>query len=129
MFQFPFDGHQPIANLAQGLSLPQLAKQHGCKLSPAGKTTRVPLGVVLLHCLLEPLAGEQLQQLSKNAAYSIHGGTLLEIGFGFGNPIQPNRKFRQNLIWTGVVGNLPPIANQNQVTGAPVSQATSMLSY
>src|SRR5205807_5731903 len=103
--------------------LSQLAKQHSCKLSPAAKTTHVPLGIVLLHCLLEPLAREQLQQLSKNAAYSIHGGTLLEIGFGFGNPIQANRKSRQNLIWTGVVGNLPPIVNRRSEASVKSSRS------
>jgi hypothetical protein len=60
---------------------PQLAKQHGDKLAPAGETAGVPLGVVLPDCFLEFDSWEQLKELSKNAAYSIHGGSLL--GFGF----------------------------------------------
>src|SRR5216684_4558129 len=35
-----------------------------------------------------------------------------KLEFGFGNPIQPNRMFRQNLIRTRLVGNLRPIVNR-----------------
>jgi hypothetical protein len=47
----------------------QLAKQHGHELPPTGETPRVPFGFVLLDCLLELPAREQLQHLRKNAAY------------------------------------------------------------
>jgi hypothetical protein len=53
-----------------------MAKQHRHKLAPATETARVPLGFVLLYCLLETLAREQLEKLRENAAYSIQGGSL-----------------------------------------------------
>src|SRR5258706_6437037 len=53
MFQFAFTAGQSSANLAQGLSPSQLAKQHRHKLSPTGKSPGMTLGLVLPHRQLE----------------------------------------------------------------------------
>jgi hypothetical protein len=61
--------------------LAQLTKQHGDELAPAGEAARVPLGPVLAHPLLEFQTRKQLENLRKDAAYSVHGGTSsVEIG-------------------------------------------------
>jgi hypothetical protein len=74
MAQLALAGRQPPADLAQGVSLPQLAKQHGNELAPAGEAARVPLRPVLPYQLLELQAWKELEKLGENAAYSIHGG-------------------------------------------------------
>ena len=81
MSQLSFDRHETVADLPQRFGLTQLAKQHGHKLAPTTETPRVALGFVFLHGFLEFHSWEQLEQLGKNAAYSIQGGRLL-IGFG-----------------------------------------------
>jgi hypothetical protein len=43
------------------------------KLAPTGEAPGVAFGLLLLDGPLEFDAGEQLQQLAENAAYSIHG--------------------------------------------------------
>jgi hypothetical protein len=58
------------------VSSTQLAEQHGHKLAPARKTTRVPFRFMLANGGFELHAGKQLQQLTENAAYSVHGGSL-----------------------------------------------------
>jgi hypothetical protein len=77
--QFAFAGGQALANLAQRLGRGQLAKHHGHKLAPTGKPSGVSLGMERLDGLLELRSRKQLEQLSENAAYSIHGGTLLRL--------------------------------------------------
>src|SRR5689334_342526 len=57
--------------------MPQLAEQHGHKLRPAFEAAEMTLRFVLLHPGFELVAGEFLQHLRKDAAYSIHGGVLL----------------------------------------------------
>jgi hypothetical protein len=74
MGQLALAGRQPPADFAQGMGLPQLAKQHGDELPPAGEAPCVPLGPVLAHQLLELQARKKLEKLGENAAYSIHGG-------------------------------------------------------
>ena len=74
MAQFALAGRQSPADFAQGVRLPQLAKQHGDELPPASEATPVPLGPVLLHELLEFQARKKLEKLRENAAYSVHGG-------------------------------------------------------
>jgi hypothetical protein len=74
MAQLALAGRQTPTDFAQGMGLPQWAKQHGDELPPASETTRVPLGPVLAHQLLELQARKKLEKLREDAAYSIHGG-------------------------------------------------------
>jgi hypothetical protein len=53
-----------------------LTKHHGHKLAPTGKTAGMPFGMMLFNGLLKLVSWEQLEQLGKNTAYSIHGGSL-----------------------------------------------------
>jgi len=56
-----------------------LTEQHGHELAPARKTTRVPFRFMLANRYFELDAGKQLQQLTENAAYSIHGESLASV--------------------------------------------------
>jgi hypothetical protein len=73
--------------------MPQLAEQHGHKLRPAFEAAGMTLRFVLLHRGFELVAGEFLQHLRKDAAYSIHGGVLLwaVLDFLAETPLQPIR--------------------------------------
>jgi hypothetical protein len=66
-----------------------LAKQHGNELGPTIESSGVAFGSVLPHSGGKVTAGEQLQQLRKNAAYSIQGEPPVVNWFFDGNPIQP----------------------------------------
>jgi hypothetical protein len=57
----------------------QLAEQHGHELAPTSKAAGVAFSFMLPDCGLELHAGKQLQQLTENAAYSIHGGSLASV--------------------------------------------------
>src|ERR1700741_957870 len=95
MLQFSFATRQPAANLAQRTSLPQLAKQHGHELAPAGKSAGMALCTGLSNCLFKFQARKELQQLRKNAAYSVQGGiSCPESWFSSRNPTNSNRSFR-----------------------------------
>ncbi len=59
--QLAFASGQAPADFAQRVRLPQLAKQHGDELAPAGEAARVPLGSVLPHQLLEFQTRKQLE--------------------------------------------------------------------
>ena len=48
MRQFPHTAAQAVADLAQGIGVPQVAEQHGDELRPAGKALGGTLGGVLL---------------------------------------------------------------------------------
>jgi hypothetical protein len=56
-----------------------LAEQHGHELAPTSKATSVALGLMLANRSLKFDSGKQLQQLTENAAYSIHGGSLASV--------------------------------------------------
>jgi hypothetical protein len=58
-----------------------LAEQHRHELSPTAKSAAMSLGLMLPNRILKLYPWEQLQQLSENAAYSIHGGTLLQLNW------------------------------------------------
>jgi hypothetical protein len=75
--QFAFAAGQPAADLPQTLGVAELTEQHGDELAPTGKAPGMTLGVVLLHRSSKFVAGEQLQDLGKNATYSIHGWASL----------------------------------------------------
>jgi hypothetical protein len=79
MPQFAFTGRQTLADFSQRSGRCELTKHHGHELAPTGKTAGVPFGVVLLDGLLKLASWEQLEQLGKNAAYSIHGGSLRSV--------------------------------------------------
>jgi hypothetical protein len=51
----------------------QLAKQHGNKLGPTGKTPGMTFGFRLFNHLLELQTRKKLEYLTENAAKSIHG--------------------------------------------------------
>src|SRR5437879_7520879 len=68
----------------------------------------MPLGFVLLDQGFKLQPREHLQQLRKNAAYSIQAEVSdPEDWFFSGNPILQYRSSAANLIWTGVVPDLP----------------------
>jgi hypothetical protein len=61
----------------------QLTEQHGDELGPTAEAPRMMLRFMLADFGLKLRARDQLQNLTKNARYSIHGGSLR--GFGFGS--------------------------------------------
>ena len=85
MFQFPFDRHQAVADLPQRFRLARMAEHHSHKLTPATKTARVTLRLMLFHYSLKVLTREQLEDLRENAAYSIQGGSLRSVNLVFAN--------------------------------------------
>jgi hypothetical protein len=60
MFQFPLTASQTSGNLPEGVSSAQLTEKHGHKLSPAGKSSSVPLGLGVSDGLLELDSRKQL---------------------------------------------------------------------
>src|ERR1700682_701317 len=76
VLQFPHRSAQSATNLTQRLGPPQVAEQHGDELAPALESTGMAIRVVLFDGRFEFQPGKQLQKLRKNAAYSIHGGSL-----------------------------------------------------
>jgi len=60
---------QSVADLAQGVSAAELAKQHRDELRPAGEPLGVTLGAMLLHECRKFGAGEVLEQLIEQAGY------------------------------------------------------------
>src|SRR5258708_942495 len=72
--------------------MPQLAKHHRAELVPTREPTRVALGLGLFNRSGKLQPRHELQNLTENAAYSIHGGVLL---VGYGLPCQkPNQLTR-----------------------------------
>src|SRR5438445_7880104 len=70
----------------------------------------MPLGFVLLDQGFKLQPREHLQQLRKNAAYSIQAEVSDPDDWFFsGNPILQYRSSAANLIWTGVVPDLPSV--------------------
>ncbi len=95
MAQLAFTGRQALADFSQRTRPSQLQVHHGHELAPTGETARVPLGVMFLDGALELRSREQLEQLREDAAYSIHGGSLLRLKFGSaGTRISIYRNFR-----------------------------------
>jgi hypothetical protein len=74
MLELAFTTRQPAANLAQRTGLPQLTKQHRDELPPAGEPARVTLRTGFANRLLKFQTRKELQQLRKNATYSVQGG-------------------------------------------------------
>src|SRR5262245_33865821 len=54
----------------------QLAKCHGDELPPAGEASTVALAIMFLDQLRKLPSGDDLEKLTKNAAYSDQGGFL-----------------------------------------------------
>jgi hypothetical protein len=52
-----------------------LAKKHGDELPPTGETPGVAFASMPTHQPFKFQTRKQLEQLRKNAAYSVHGGT------------------------------------------------------
>jgi hypothetical protein len=73
MLQFAFASLQSFGDLAQGFRLRQVAKQHRYELPPTAKAPRMAFGIVLAHCRLEAVPGDQLENLAEIAAYSFQG--------------------------------------------------------
>jgi len=57
----------------------QLAEEHSHELAPTGKATSVACSFMLADGCFKLDAGKQLQQLTENAAYSNHGGSLASV--------------------------------------------------
>jgi hypothetical protein len=105
MPQLAFAGCQATTDFAQGLGLPELAKQHGHELPPTGETPGVALGSMLANQRFKLQTRKQLEQLRKNAAYSVHGGTSSVEICRFGKPqtqLTEIPPFLKNLIWTSL---------------------------
>jgi hypothetical protein len=81
MLQLAFTTRQSAANLAQRTGLPQLAKEHGNELAPASEPARMTFRSRLAIQLLEFHTRKDLQQLRKNAAYSVQGGISCSWGW------------------------------------------------
>jgi hypothetical protein len=77
-----------------------LAEKHSHELAPTGKAASVALGFVLANCSLKLDSRKQLQQLTENAAYSIHGGSLAWVIWFCREPISPlQRLTKPGLFW------------------------------
>src|SRR5437588_1697066 len=77
MLQLAFTGSQSVGDLAQRVSLAQLAEHHRHALAPTAETAAMPFGVMLLDGIHEGGLGNQAQHLREDAAYFIQRGTLL----------------------------------------------------
>src|SRR5215831_14126211 len=73
LLQSPFTTAEPASDLPQRLCIGQLAKQHGHKMVPASKTSRMPLDLCRLHLLMKLIPRKHLEQLRHDAAKSLHG--------------------------------------------------------
>ena len=83
----------------------------------------MPLRFVFFYQGFKLQPREQLQQLRKNAAYSIQAEVSdSEDWFFSGNPNPKYRSSAQKLIWTGVVGNRPHKHQENGEVGEEVEQ-------
>jgi len=58
---------QAVADVAQGISAAQLAKEHGDELCPAGKALGASFGAVLLNQRSKLSPGKMLEQLIEEA--------------------------------------------------------------
>jgi len=67
----------------------QLAKQYRDELAPATETAGVARGLVLPDGSLELQPRHELQDLRKNARYSLHGGSLLRLTSTLAKQAQP----------------------------------------
>ena len=72
---------QPVADLAQGVGVGQLAEQHRNQLCPAAKAFGAPFGVVFLDQRSELSSGKMLEQLIEQTGYLYDWSALL-LGFG-----------------------------------------------
>src|ERR1017187_10146400 len=96
------------------MSPAQLAKQHRHEPTPTGETSRVQLGLVLLHRLFEFPARKQFQHLRENAAcFHKAESPVVELVLPEPNPIlsgtqpltgrrSPLRPAVSPLIWTAM---------------------------
>ena len=75
--EFSLTRGQTTTDLPKAVDSAQLAEQHRDELGPAGKTPGVPLGFRVVDQLLELHARKKLENLTKDAAKSIHGLGLL----------------------------------------------------
>src|ERR1035441_5681027 len=91
MLQLPLAARQSTSDLAPRMRPAQLAKQHRHELTPTGETSRVPLGLVLLHRLFEFPARKQFQHLREHAAYFHKAESPVVELVLFRNPIQIGR--------------------------------------
>jgi hypothetical protein len=67
----------------------QLTEQHGHDLASTGKPAHVALCLMLLDGGFKLDARKQLQQLTENTAYSIHGGSLAAVIWFSAESISP----------------------------------------
>jgi hypothetical protein len=65
MYQLAETAAQTVADLAQGIGMAQLAKEHGDELRPATESLGGTLGVMLLDQSRELQTGKVMQQLIK----------------------------------------------------------------
>jgi hypothetical protein len=71
------------------MGLTQLTEQHGHELAPTGKTAPMALRLMRLDGGFKLDARKQLQPLTENTAYSIHGGSLASVIWFSAEPNSP----------------------------------------
>src|SRR5450432_2064703 len=115
MLQLSFARRQTAGDFSQALGVSQLAEHHRDELRPTGKAPSVAFGLMPAHRRLELQTRDHTQNLTENAAYSVHGGISVRcIGSGQPNPTyrgfhlpvwrpQPLTPGESNLIWTRVI--------------------------
>lgn len=81
--QLPLAGGQPTGDLAQALGVAQWAEQHREELRPTAEPARMTPGFMFPDLGLKLQAGDELQNLAENTAYSIHGGSLRAVEVWF----------------------------------------------
>jgi hypothetical protein len=72
MHQFAFTAGQSVADLAQRISMGQLAERHSHELGPAGESFGSAFGQVLLDQRSEFRSGKMLQKLIEQAGSLYH---------------------------------------------------------
>jgi hypothetical protein len=82
MYQFSLAASQASGNLPEGVGAAQLAKEHGHKLAPAGKSSAMSFGFALLYGLDKFGFRKKLQKLAEYATKPIHRSSL-DVAFDF----------------------------------------------
>jgi hypothetical protein len=75
MNKFALGRAETLADLSQGLSFPQLTKEHGNELLPAGKPSSMPLRPMLAHQPPELETRKNLENLAEKAGEWHHRWT------------------------------------------------------
>jgi len=103
MRQLALAAPQSLFDLPQAVGTSQLAEQHRHELLPAAHSPRMPFGVELAHFALKVHARNKLDNLTEQAAKSVHVESFCCMQKRCGNRSSLHRKAqRLLLIWTTV---------------------------